>query len=163
MSEAAKRPSAGDESDETGYEPDRPRTGLIFGTIAVGVVLVAGVVIGMNELYKHLFEAELSRKVYQYQGPELRELHAAEDAKLNHYQWVDGKHETLRVPLDRAKELTLAAYRAPLPPPAPAAPPPAAPAEDSASPKDKPAPDAEAPKAHDPKAPDAKPETPKPQ
>lgn len=151
MSEAAKKAPVSDESAERGYEPDRPPTGLIFGTIAVGVVLVAGVVIGMNELYKHLFEAELSRKVYQYQGPELRELHAAEDAKLNHYQWLDAKHEALRVPLDRAKELTLAAYRAPLPPPVPAAPTPAAPTEDSASPKDEPAPDAESPKAHDPK------------
>lgn len=118
MSEAAKSAQTAD----AGYESDRPRNGVIFGTIVAGLALVGGVLIGMNELYKHLFEAELDRKVYQYQGPELRELHAAEDAKLNHYQWVDSKHEVLRVPLDRAKELTLAAYRAPLPPP-PAAPP----------------------------------------
>lgn len=150
MSEAAKTPPAGAERAELGYEPDRPRTGLIFGAIAAGVVLVGGIVIGMNELYKHLFEAELSRKVYQYQGPELRELHAAENAKLNHYQWVDSKHEVLRVPLDRAKELTLAAYRAPLPA---AAGTPSAPAGDAASPEGKPTPDAEPSKAQD-KAPE---------
>jgi hypothetical protein len=111
---------------------------VIFGTIAAGVVLVIAVVIGMNELYKHLFEAELDRKVYQYQGPELRELHAAEAAKLNHYQWVDSKHEVLRVPLDRAKELTLAAYKKPLPPPP--APEVAPPAEEPQAPTDAPKP-----------------------
>ena len=45
----------------------------------------------------------------------LRELRAEEQGKLSRYQWVNRKDGVVRIPLDRARELTLVAYRTPLP------------------------------------------------
>jgi len=102
-------------------EADRPKSGIIGVMIVITIVSVIGICVGVNEYFKAALESELQSKVYGLVDSRLTDLRAEEEQKLNHYQWVDAKHEQVRVPLERARELTLADYRAAaLPPAAPA-------------------------------------------
>jgi hypothetical protein len=70
------------------------------------------VVIGVNELFRSVFGAEVRDKVLAHPSSELRELRAEEQSKLGRYQWVSKKDGIVRIPLDRAMSLTIADYRA---------------------------------------------------
>lgn len=120
-------------------EPDGTRAGVIGGILLCAIVLIIGVVVGIDQLFTYVMDNEVTTKVLAHQNTQLRELRAQEEAKLTQYQWVDGKHEQLRIPLDRAMELTLADYRA-----AASAPKPEPTAAPSAEPAASAAPDASA-------------------
>ena len=93
-------------------EPDRPRNKMIGAIVAATIALLMGVVVGVNEIFRAVFNHEISSKQLEHQGTELRELRAQEQAKLSRYQWVSRKDGIVRIPLDRARALTLAAYQA---------------------------------------------------
>jgi hypothetical protein len=93
-------------------EADRPKSGIIGVMVVVTILLVVGICVAVNEYFKVVLESELQTKVYSLVDSRLPELRAEEDQKLNHYQWVDSKHEAVRIPLARARELTLADYKA---------------------------------------------------
>lgn len=99
-------------SDELA-EIDRPPNGVI-GLAVFGTLVVLGIiVVGVNQLFGEVLSAEISDKVLSRTNSELRELRADEDAKLGRYQWVSEKDKVVRIPLDRAIDLTLADYRNP--------------------------------------------------
>lgn len=93
-------------------ELDRPRVGAIGVAIVLTLGLLAGVVIGVQELFRQAMTAEINAKVLSLPSSELRELRAEEEAKLTRYRWVSKKDGVVRIPLPRAVELTLADYRA---------------------------------------------------
>jgi hypothetical protein len=93
-------------------ELDRPRTGVIAAWIAGTLIAVVAVVIGVNEVFHRVMGAEVSAKVLAQSSTELRELRAEEQARLSRYRWVSRKDGVVRIPLDRAIELTVAEYRA---------------------------------------------------
>jgi len=107
-------------------EADRPRVGLIaLVTVASCVTLIVATVF-VRELFNCWGRAELQAKV-SVQPEQLKDLRATEKHRLSRYQWVSQKDGVVRVPVDRAIELTMAAYRNPLPvvdPPKLEAPPP---------------------------------------
>ncbi len=92
-------------------EQDRPRNSMIAVIVVSTLLLLVGVVATVNEVFRAVFNHEISTKQLEPQGSELRELRAQEQAKLSRYQWVNRKDGVVRIPLDRARELTLAAYR----------------------------------------------------
>lgn len=123
---AAEPALAGGAHEAFHCEPDNVPAGKVLMALTIAVVIIAGMVTFVGQLFTHMVESELQTKVYGYQPPELKELHAQEQQKLTRYQWLDDKHEGVRVPLDRARELTVKAYREPV------APTPAAPVETAA-------------------------------
>jgi len=109
-------------------ENDTPKNKQIAGLVVLVCITVFSVIIGVNEYYNGSLRDELQRKVNEETNAPLKSLRSDEGNKLSKYQWVDKTKNLVRVPLDRAKELTLAAYNAPVAP-APVAPvAPAAPA-----------------------------------
>lgn len=99
-------------------EDDRPRNGLITLLVVATCVVLVLMVIGVKELFTAMVTDEVSSRVLSVQSSQLRELRAAEQQRLTHYQWASQKDGVVRIPTDRAVELTLAAYRNP-PPAAP--------------------------------------------
>ena len=97
---------------EAPAEADRPRVGVIVLAIAGTLILLAGVLVGVNELFRQMMTSEIADKVLTRPSSELRELRAEEEAKLGRYQWVSRKDGVVRIPLARAVELTLGDYRA---------------------------------------------------
>ncbi len=98
--------------EELESEQDRPKVLMIGAIVATTLALLVGVVIGVNEIFRSVFNHEISSKQLEHQGTELRELRAEEQAKLSRYGWVNRKDGVVRIPLDRARALTLAAYQA---------------------------------------------------
>lgn len=93
-------------------ELDRPKNRMIGAIVVTTLALLVGVVIGVNEIFRAVFNQEISSKQLEHQGTELRELRAQEQAKLSRYQWVNRQEGIVRIPVDRARALTLAAYQA---------------------------------------------------
>ncbi len=97
--------------EEPENEQDRPRNRMLGVIVFSTLALLAGIVIGVAQIFRTVFNHEVSTKQLEHQGSELRELRAEEQAKLSRYQWVNQKEGVVRIPLDRARELTLLAYR----------------------------------------------------
>lgn len=103
--------SARHEGDAAQAEQDRPRSALIFGIVVATLAALAGVVAGVNELFKATLGQEISAKVLEPPSSALRGLRAREEEKLSRYQWVSEEDGVVRIPLGRAIELTLRDYR----------------------------------------------------
>jgi len=98
--------------DELNCEVDRPKNRMIGVIIVSTLLLLVGIVVGVNELFRSVFNHEISSKQLEHQNSELRELRVEEQAKLSRYQWVNRKEGIVRIPVERARALTLAAYQA---------------------------------------------------
>jgi hypothetical protein len=94
-------------------EDDKPKNGVITVFIVATVLIVVLMVIGVRELFIVVFDSEVNNKVLTVQASDLRALRAVEQQRLTHYQWVSQKEGVVRIPVDRAVELTLANYRSP--------------------------------------------------
>lgn len=106
----------GDAHGHGGHDPleeDRPQNMLIAAVTVVSCIVVIGMVVFVREFFLYSSNAELHSKVLGVQATALRELRASEQQKLNHYQWVNQKDGVVRIPVDRAIELTIASYRNP--------------------------------------------------
>lgn len=108
-----------DESDEV--ERDRTPTGAILVAAAVLLAVLFALVVGLTEFFRAAIGTELTAKVYGRPAFEaLRRLQAEEAQKLGRYQFASAKDGIVRLPLDRARALTLQDYARPAsPPPAP--------------------------------------------
>ena len=130
---------AGHGGGHGGHDPvedDRPRNGVIaFITLLTCIILVVFVIF-VRELFNSWSDAELQSKVLGVQSEQLKELRQTEKSKLTKYQWVSQKDGVVRIPADRAVELTVASYRNP--PPAKIETPPPAPAPEQVKPEEKP-------------------------
>jgi hypothetical protein len=99
-------------SEEEAAEEDHPHNGVIGVTIITTLAAVAFSVVGVREIYRSTFDAELETKVSSVAPfPDLAETRAEEKGKLGRYQWVSKKEGVVRVPLDRAVQLTVAEYK----------------------------------------------------
>jgi hypothetical protein len=97
--------------EELESEQDRPKIKMIGAIVISTLAVLFAVVVGVNQIFRSVFNHEISSKQLEHQGSELRELRAEEQAKLSRYQWVNRKDGVVRIPVERARELTLAAYR----------------------------------------------------
>lgn len=93
-------------------EPDRPNVTLIAAFIVGTCTVVLVLVTLLIQYFDFTIRAELERKQYAPESSALRKLHAEEQTKLNKYSWVSQKDGTVRMPLDRAIELTLRDWNA---------------------------------------------------
>jgi Na+-transporting methylmalonyl-CoA/oxaloacetate decarboxylase gamma subunit len=98
-------------TEEPENEQDRPKNRMLGVIVLSTLALLTVIVIGVSQIFRSVFNHEVSTKQLEHQGSELRELRAEEQAKLSRYQWVNQKEGVVRIPVDRARELTLLAYR----------------------------------------------------
>jgi hypothetical protein len=92
-------------------EPDAPQSAFIFLFALGGVAILALMVLGVDQLFNLSLREEIAQKLLRPENSMLRQLRADEQAKLTRYQWIDRKAGTLRIPLDRAMELTLSEWQ----------------------------------------------------
>jgi hypothetical protein len=76
---------------------------LIVG--AVGVILLAVVILLLQVLFHRTAEAERYRKVISQQPEELRQVRSEQLDRLNSYRWVDEQNGVVTIPIERAMEL----------------------------------------------------------
>ncbi len=124
---------------EAPVEPDAPKTAFIFLFALGGVAVLALLVVLVDQYFDLSVREEVADKVLRVVSTPLRQLRAEEQAKLTHYQWVDPKSGLVRIPLERALELTLAEWKS-----RPDGFVPAAPEAQAASPATAPAPEPKA-------------------
>jgi len=138
--------------------PDKPRNALIFGMLIVSVVTIVALCVAIQQLFNNVVTTQVSEKQLEPVNSQLKALREEEALKLSVgrppvYAWVDEKAGVVRIPVDRAVELTLRDWSkrptAPVPAggAAPAPAPAAAPADGAAgtTPEKTPAPAAPAP------------------
>lgn len=85
------------------------RARAVLWVVAASAVAV-GVVVGTIESLESSVRAEIQHKELDVPSSVLEEVRREEDARLFGYVWMDQAQGSLRVPLDRARELTLSAY-----------------------------------------------------
>jgi len=88
-------------------EQDRPNNRLIFGLVIATIVAVCAITAAVYQVFGITLREEIANKVLRAPNTELRKLRAREQNLLSHYQWVDEQKQIVRIPLSRAKELTL--------------------------------------------------------
>jgi len=88
-------------------EADNPKTTFLFLFVIGSVVVLAGMVIAVDQFFHLAVREEISRKVLQHESTALRLLRSEEQARLTHYQWVDQKAGLVRLPVERAMALVL--------------------------------------------------------
>jgi hypothetical protein len=98
-----------DRSHTTGATPEErdPKSGTTLIVGAVGVILLAVVIILLQVLFYRTAEAERWRKVVSQQPEELRRLHAEQLEQINGYRWVDEPNGVVAIPVDRAMDLVI--------------------------------------------------------
>jgi len=92
-------------------EQDRPKNSMLGVIVFTTLALLTVIVLIVSQIFRSVFNHEVSTKQLEHQGSELRELRAQEQARLSRYQWVSQKDGVVRIPVDRARELTLLEYR----------------------------------------------------
>jgi hypothetical protein len=73
----------------------------------VGSVLLFVIIVGLQAMFYAMQEDELRLKVYTQTSEELRRLDAVQLEELNSYGWVDQQNGVVRIPIQRAMELTV--------------------------------------------------------
>jgi hypothetical protein len=95
------------ELPEVAAEQDRPNNRLIFLLVVATIFAVCAVTGAVYQVFGMTLREEIANKVLRAPNTELRKLRSREQNLLSHYQWVDEQKQVVRIPLSRAKELTL--------------------------------------------------------
>lgn len=88
-------------------EIQRPPPFLLAVAAAGALLVVALVAVALWQWAGFAMQHELERKVLTRPDPALAALRERELTRLSTYQWVDRKAGVVRIPVDRALELTL--------------------------------------------------------
>lgn len=114
-------------------EGDHPKNLFIIGAVLVVCTGLIVMVVAVNEFYKFAVRDAIQEKQLSPENALKRAQRAKEQAVLGKYQWVDQNAGVVRIPMERAFELTVRDWAsrpdtlppAPAPVPAPAPAPPA--------------------------------------
>ena len=88
-------------------ELHKPPTALVAVAILGGILVVVLAAIALGQYAGFAMEDELDKKVRERPPLELMTLRQREAERLSRYQWVDPKAGVVRIPVERALELTL--------------------------------------------------------
>lgn len=93
--------------DSVMAEKDRPNILVIVGAILLAIAFFFTITMGVIQFFGFAVREELDVKVYQPDSLERRQLDVSVQERLKGYQWVNKTEGVVRMPLDRATELTL--------------------------------------------------------
>ena len=96
---------------EQPVEVDAPRTTFIFVFAMIGLGVLALMLVAVDQYFGLSVREEVAQKLLRPVNTQLRQLRAEEQAKLGYYRWADRKAGIVRIPLERAMELTLAEWK----------------------------------------------------
>ena len=98
-----------DPTRPAGVAPEErdPKSGSTLIVGAVGVILLAVVIILLQVLFYRTSEAEKWRKVISQQPAELRGVQSEQREMLNGYRWVDQPNGVVAIPVDEAMKLVV--------------------------------------------------------
>lgn len=88
-----------------GYDHGEPKSAAIAGLAIGSVVVLILTILALQAYFDKVWNQAVYEKVLAPPSEELKALHNREDWQLTHYQYVDQKSGTVRIPLDRAMEL----------------------------------------------------------
>jgi hypothetical protein len=88
-------------------ESDNPQVLFIAGAVLAVVVVIAAIVVGVDQFYKFSIRDEISKQELQPVDARLPELRKQEKHDLTSYQYVNKEKTIIRIPIDDAVRLTL--------------------------------------------------------
>jgi hypothetical protein len=91
----------------TAPEERDPKTWSTLVVGAVGIIMLAVVILLLEVLFHRTTEAERWRKVVSQQPEELRRVQAEQLDRLNSYRWIDEQNGVVAIPIERAMELVV--------------------------------------------------------
>jgi hypothetical protein len=106
MSEKAEAISV----SRTGFEKSEPKTRFIALFMAGTLVVLVGIITGLQWYVDEARQEEIFVKVLQPVSEDLQTLHSREDAELHSYRYTDRTSGAVRIPIERAMELMAAEY-----------------------------------------------------
>lgn len=109
--DATDDPGAG-HHEPTALEPDNVNTAAIGVFVVALLVVLTLLVVGVQQLFTITTHKKLVEKVYSRVDPSVALLRTQEAERLNEYRWVNQAQGVVRVPVERATELTLAEWGA---------------------------------------------------
>lgn len=93
-------------------EKDTPNNLLIVGAILIAIAFFLSIIIGIIQFFGFAMREELDTKVYAVDSVQRRQLDVTVEERLKGYQWVNKTDGVVRIPLERASELTLRDWKA---------------------------------------------------
>lgn len=100
-------------------EPDRPNNLVIAALVLATVAAIAGIILAVDSYFTWSVHQEQRAKAAQGGTEAVEALRRNERARLTEYRWVDEEKGIVRIPLDRAIELTVRDWETRPVPPAP--------------------------------------------
>jgi hypothetical protein len=94
-------------------EIERPSRVVVTVALMGALLLAVLAVVALVQYAGFAMQDELERKVLTRPSPELAALREHEVQRLSRYQWVDRKHDIVRIPVDEALPLVLRERGAP--------------------------------------------------
>ncbi len=88
-------------------EYDAPKNSMILAMVIGTVASLIVVVLGIAQFFDIAVRDEIQDKTLSQPSSALRDLRALEQDRLSRYAWVDQKAGVVRLPIERAAELTL--------------------------------------------------------
>ncbi len=92
---------------EVQAQPDATRGGLVALVVMAITLLLFAMLAVVDTLTRRSVRHEVQVKLLEPESTALRELRAQEELKLSRYQWIDREKGIVRIPIERAAELTL--------------------------------------------------------
>lgn len=91
-----------------GFDPTEPAARQITGFVVGSVVLLVVVIAALNFYFNSVWEQSVQEKVLAAPGLQVREQRALEAWRMEHYEYTTPDKTTVRIPLERAREMFLA-------------------------------------------------------
>jgi len=88
-------------------EKDNPKVLIIFVTTVLSVIAVVTIVVGVLQFEAFTMKDEVDKMEMGRIDPALTKLRDYEKHALASYQWMDQSKQVVRIPVDRAVQLTL--------------------------------------------------------
>jgi hypothetical protein len=92
---------------QEGFDPTEPDAKSITMFVIVSVVTLIVVMVALQGYFQKIWNELTYERVLSVPGEELAAQHNLENWRLTHYEYTDKSKSTVRIPLERAKELFL--------------------------------------------------------
>ena len=86
-----------------GFDHTEPEAKSITGFVVASVIALVVVILAISAYFEKIYNEAVYEKVLSVPGQEVGELRQLEEWRLTHYEFVDNKKETVRIPVERAK------------------------------------------------------------
>jgi hypothetical protein len=90
-----------------GFDGTEPDSKSITGFVIASVITLVVVILALQFYFNGVWNAMVSERVLSVPGGELATQRQLEEWRFTHYEYTDKSKSTVRIPLDRARQLYL--------------------------------------------------------